>query len=328
MKIFRTIMVCILAVPLLASLMLFSMALFAPRNAASSHDLVAARKGFSTMLIPNRLKADGPPEQPPVGVFRLVRYTSPAGKLAAYLTPPPGSPGGRRPAVIWLKGGWGGIGSFLWDRESGQSPTCFRETGFVVMCPSFRGENDNPGRIEGFYGEVDDVLAAYGYLAGLPYVDPKRIYVAGHSTGGTLAVLTAMASGKPRAVFSFGGQLNAGSYFRVKGILGETPFNWLNSTEIRLRNPAEFAASIKTPLYCFEGEYSADNDGFSLMEKRARELGKPYTGYVVHHADHFDYLPVALCWLADVLQADRGEKFSAPVDTEKLQYLFNKTMRN
>lgn len=93
---------------------------------------------------------------------------------------------------------------------------------------------------------------------------------------------------RPTAVFSFGGQLNTSSYLRLKGMIGEMPFNWLNSTEIHLRNPAEFAASIKTPLYCFEGEDYADNDEFSLMEKSAGKLGKPFIGYIVLCADHFD----------------------------------------
>jgi dipeptidyl aminopeptidase/acylaminoacyl peptidase len=60
-----------------------------------------------------------------------------------------------------------------------------------MMFPSLRGGNDNPGRHGGFYGEVDDVLAAHDYLSRQPYVDPKRIYPGGHSTGGTLALLTA-----------------------------------------------------------------------------------------------------------------------------------------
>ena len=34
-----------------------------------------------------------------------------------------------------------------------------------------------------FYGELEDLDSAREYLASLPYVDPKRIYVVGHSTG-------------------------------------------------------------------------------------------------------------------------------------------------
>lgn len=55
-----------------------------------------------------------------------------------------------------------------------------------------RGENGNPGHFEFFYGEAEDAVAAGRYLATLPRVDPKRIYITGHSAGGTLALLAAM----------------------------------------------------------------------------------------------------------------------------------------
>lgn len=53
------------------------------------------------------------------------------------------------------------------------------------MIPSFRGEDRNPGSYEMFYGELEDLDAAYDWLAKQPWVDPDRIYLAGHSTGGT-----------------------------------------------------------------------------------------------------------------------------------------------
>lgn len=55
-----------------------------------------------------------------------------------------------------------------------------------MMFPSLRGGNDNPGVKEGFLAEVDDVLAAADFLGKQNYVDPGRIYLGGHSTGGTL----------------------------------------------------------------------------------------------------------------------------------------------
>ena len=73
-----------------------------------------------------------------------------------------------------------------------------------MMFPSLRGGNDNPGKKEGFLGEVNDVLAASEFLSRQEYVDPDRIYLGGHSTGGTLALLVAASTDKYRAVFSFG----------------------------------------------------------------------------------------------------------------------------
>jgi dipeptidyl aminopeptidase/acylaminoacyl peptidase len=63
-----------------------------------------------------------------------------------------------------------------------------------------RGGNDNPGRREGFLGEVDDVLAAADHLSKLPHIDPTQIYLGGHSTGGTLALLVAECSNTSIAI--------------------------------------------------------------------------------------------------------------------------------
>ena len=140
---------------------------------------------------------EGPPDQPPPKVFSLVRYKSPAGDLAAYLTPDRGD-GAKHPAIVWITGGdCNSIGDVWKDapRKNDQTASAYRKAGIVLMFPSLRGGNDNPGRREGFLGEVDDVLAAADYVAAQPYVDPRRIYLGGHSTGGTLAMLVAEVVG-------------------------------------------------------------------------------------------------------------------------------------
>jgi acetyl esterase/lipase len=43
-----------------------------------------------------------------------------------------------------------------------------------------------------FYDEVDDVLAAARFLANQLGVDPTQLFLAGHSVGGTTALLAAM----------------------------------------------------------------------------------------------------------------------------------------
>ena len=85
-----------------------------------------------------------------------------------------------------------------------QSASAYRKAGLVMMFPTLRGGNTDTGDKEFFFGEVDDILAAAEHLAGLPYVDAAHIYLGGHSTGGTLALLTAEASTRFKAVFAFG----------------------------------------------------------------------------------------------------------------------------
>ena len=182
--------------------------------------LMADRAGHVTAWQESSFEAAGEPDSPPEGVFDLISYPAPAGDLAAYLTPAP-KDGQRRPAVVWAKGGFGGIGSYFWEEASpsdDQSARAFREAGLVLMCPSWRGENANPGRFESFYGEVNDLLAAIDYVKTLPYVDPERVYLGGHSTGGTMVLLAATAGAEVRATFSFGGAPGSGRRIRASSI--------------------------------------------------------------------------------------------------------------
>ena len=163
-------------------------------------NLAEARKGFRTKLVPQRGDKE-PVEDPPAGVFRLVKYDAPVGQLPAYLTPDPRD-GKKHPAIVWITGYDCNTINDVWsaaDREDDDTGSAYRKAGIVMMFPSLRGGNDNPGAKEGFLGEVDDVLAAADFLAKQPYVDPARIYLGGHDTGGTLVLLVAECSDRFRA---------------------------------------------------------------------------------------------------------------------------------
>jgi predicted esterase len=97
--------------------------------------------------------------------------------------------------------------------NTGLSPSASTlQFSWAMMFPSLRGGNDNPGVKEGFWSEVDDVLAATDYLAQQDFVDPQRIYLGGHSSGGTPVLLAAECSDRYRAVFSFGPAASAAGY--------------------------------------------------------------------------------------------------------------------
>lgn len=231
--------------------------------------LVDARRGFQTKLL--RQQAIGvPAEPPPAGVFDLVSYPAPLGRNAAYVSPRPAG-SGKHPAVIWLVGGFSNsIGDFLWipaERANDQSASGFRAAGVVTMFPSLRGGNENPGHLETFFGEVDDVLAAAKFLASLDYVDPSRIYLGGHSTGGTLALLVAAAAGdRFRAVFSLGPVED------VTGYGDEVlPFDLKNPKEGQLREPQRWLADIRCPTFVFEGTKAPANvASLRALQRRSR----------------------------------------------------------
>ncbi len=176
---------------------------------AGDQSLADARRGHDAGVVGRSQSDDAPP--PPVGAFDLVRYPAPPGDLAAYLTPAPkGS--AKHPAIVWIGGGDSAAIGDMWtaqDPTNDQSASAFRKAGIVLMVVSLRGGNDNPGEREGLYGEVDDVKAAGDYVARLSYVDPARIYLGGHSTGGTLVLLTMATTTQFRAAFAFGPMANA-----------------------------------------------------------------------------------------------------------------------
>ena len=214
--------------------------------------LAEARHGFKTQLV-SQEKDGTPAPTPPAGMFRLVKYKSPGGEMAAYLTALPKDKK-KHPAIVWIAGGFdNSIGDGFWrgaKPENDQTADAFWKAGVITLYPSFRGGNDNSGFREILFGEVDDALAAAEFLAKQDGVDPHRIYLGGHSTGGTMALLTAAATTTPerfRAVFAFG-PIDDVSHYRQK-----LPFDTNNPREVELRSPINWLHSIRIPLFAFEG---------------------------------------------------------------------------
>lgn len=209
--------------------------------------LPEVRKGYSTKVHVPPAHA-GAAAAPPPSTLELVRYAAPLGPLPAYVTPKP-KDGARHPAIVWLLGGVSnGIGD-VWSpqpRENDQSAKAFRDAGLVVMYPARRGGNDDDHPREVLYGEVDDVLAATAHLAKLDYGDPARIYLGGHSTGGTLALLAAEMGGPFRAVIAFGPVADVRGY-------GRETFPSDDDDEAVMRSPGAFVHCIHVPTLVVEG---------------------------------------------------------------------------
>ncbi len=265
--------------------------------AAKPTTLAEARRGFVTQAPENASRGE-PAPPPPKGVLDLVHYPSPVGPLAAYVTPR-ANDGKRRAAIVWIVGGFeNDIDGTAWkpqSRENDQSARAFREAGVALMLPSLRGGNDNAGRRETLYGEVDDVIAARDWLAQQDGVDPERIYLGGHSTGGTLALLIAETTNKFRAVFSFGPVARAESYASYAPVLADP-------RERHLRSPLHFMASIRTPTFIIEGSESANVRYLPDLARAAD--GAPVKTFHVDHADHFNILAPVTALLAKKILAD------------------------
>jgi alpha/beta superfamily hydrolase len=270
-------------------------------GATAKSTLADARRGFATRIIATGDR-EPPLPAPPPGVLNVIRYKSPVGELAAYVSPDPGD-GAKHPAIVWITGGdCNSIGE-MWaerPRSNDQSAAAYRKAGIVTMFPSLRGGNDNPGRREGFYGEVDDVIAAADYLAGLPYVDPARLYLGGHSTGGTLAMLVAETSIKFRAVFAFGPVQD------VRGYGGDFIYHDpSNPKEAELRAPGRWLDSVKSPLFVIEGVDGSSNIA-DLKVMQASNRNRMIQFLAVPGKDHFNILAPANELIASKILADTG----------------------
>src|SRR5579883_2120046 len=231
-------------------------------NPEGTMSLADARKGFTTKLKKNYNAKEEVPE-PPAKIFRKVQYESPAGKLAAYVSPDP-KDDKKHPAIIWITGGDCNTIGDVWGAAkpgNDQSARQYREAGIVMMFPSLRGGNENPGSEENFYGEVDDVLAAADYLAKLDYVDPTRIYLGGHSTGGTLALLVAESTDRFRAVFAFGPVDDVSGYGSK-----DLTFDLKNPREVQLRSPIHWLDSIHSPVFVFEGSSQGNGEALQTLK--------------------------------------------------------------
>src|SRR3989475_2769994 len=84
------------------------------------------------------------------------------------------------------------------------SAAVFAQRGYVVVLPlrrgfgttggefaEYTGSCSHPDYLGGEQAAAEDVMAAYEYARALPYVDPHRMILAGHSAGGMVAPFTA-----------------------------------------------------------------------------------------------------------------------------------------
>lgn len=283
-------------------------------NSTPGIPLTQARQGFVTKILCTEYERT-PIAQPPASHFQLVSYESPVGPLGAYLSPEP-SDGKKHPVIIWITGGECNTIGDVWSNQvpsSDQSASDYRAAGILMMFPSLRGGNDNPGVIEGFYGEVDDVIAAANYLSKLDYVDPTRIYLGGHSTGGTLALLVAESSTQFRAVFAFG------PADEVKWYDPEyLPYDTSNRREEELRSPIHWLATISTPTFVIEG---TEGNIVSLNALASESSNNKLTCIEVARRDHFNVLGHSNRLIAQKILADTGPTCNISLTVDELRFL-------
>jgi len=230
-------------------------------------DYAEARKTFRTQLTRR-----GPSPQQferlraPVGAVAMP-YQSGDLRLTAIVGPTANN-GVKKPAVVFLHGGFA-YGDSPGDSDWEMSKP-YRDAGFVVMTPVLRGENGQPGNFTLYYDEVNDVLAATEAFAKLPNVDGTRIYIAGHSAGATLSILTVMTSKRFRAAASLSGMMDQSYLRQERSAL--VCFDISNDREIQMRSPVAYATSFKCPARLYFGNveqlHQPNNQRTAVLARR------------------------------------------------------------
>lgn len=284
----------------------------AQKEAPREQSFAEAHDAFQTTLVEKNSDNDPIPD-PPEGFFDLVQYPSKVGDLAAYVSSDPGD-GKKHPLIIWVVGGWGnGIDDFPWCYpawDDDQTGSAFWQAGVLMMYPSFRGGNGNPGNYEALFGEVDDIVSAYDYAASLPYVDPDRIYLGGHSTGGTRALLAAEYTDKFRAVFGFGA-VDKIEYHNNSQFTFDTD----NEEEYRMRSPIYWLDSVRTPTFLIEGS-GGNSSNLKNIERTSKN--ENIHCYIMEGQDHFSVLAPLTRVLAQKILSDTGAECNIAVTQEEL----------
>lgn len=247
-----------------------------------SRDYAGERKSFRTHLVkPGPAPDDGESLTEPPAEVQLTTYRSGKLELLAWRSAPRGK--GKRPAVLVLHGG-NAMGRGHWDLAEP-----YVRAGYVALVPSVRGENGQAGAFSGFYDEVDDVLAAGRKLAAEPDVDPARLFLAGHSIGGTLTMLAAMTGTLFRGASPLSGSPNAFAFFNRYP--EDVRFDATNPREFQMRSAVCYATSFKCPtLIQHSGTPAQAGPIADLTASRARAAGLKVESISVP-GDHFTAIP-------------------------------------
>jgi pimeloyl-ACP methyl ester carboxylesterase len=189
------------------------------------------------------------------------------------------------------------------EAESWTATQPFRDAGYLVMTPTVRGENGQLGTFAMYYDEVDDVIQAAQLLRRQTFVDPNRLFVAGRSVGGTLALLAAELYPNFASATSISGSPDQALYLKyANGANRNAPFDLGDPPEVELRSPLAYAGSIKRPVRLLYGMVEAYYTFTApLMAEIARSRGGDAQTVAVE-GDHISNEPKSIKLALDFFQ--------------------------
>ncbi len=230
-----------------------------------------------------------PPATLPTATNTLVVPTPTPGPTRIEVTFPSGDLQLR--GYIWKPGGDGPFPAVLWNHGSGKDAEMgyypmiwpvFVKAGYVLFIPWRRGQGQSPGTwmddvvksappnqrnklVVQLHETVElaDQLAGLAYLKTLPYVDPKRIAVAGWSYGGIQSLLGAEANVGYRAAVDCAG----------------AALSWEGNPDLRERL-VRAVQKINIPVFLLQAENDASTDPTQTLSAEFKRLGKPYKAMI------------------------------------------------
>jgi hypothetical protein len=145
--------------------------------------------------------------------------------------------------------------------------------------------------------------------------------MAGHSTGGTMALLTAASAPFLRATFSLGGAPDLANVLRNGGY-ENIPFDKSIDAEVRFRSPGEWVAFMRSPVFYFEGAKSFYVPDAKWMEAAAMRQGVELHSYIIERNDHFTIVAPLVKAIAQKIQNDTGPQINISFSADELKDIF------
>ncbi len=230
----------------------------------------------------------------PEGITQVL-YPSGSLTLKAWLAKPRNAQS-TAPAVVYFHGG------FAFGTEEFSDCQPFLDAGFVVMIPTFRGENGNPGTFELLYGEVEDAQEAVLWLASQPDINKNRIYTFGHSIGGGISALLSLWDDIPvRIGGSSGGLYPKDVFYGWKDFV---PFDLNSEKETSLRLLIGNIRFMKRRHIAYLGREDSLANVIPAAEAEIKQSGAPLTIKTVA-GDHFSSLEPAVSSFTEIMKSDK-----------------------
>jgi dipeptidyl aminopeptidase/acylaminoacyl peptidase len=221
--------------------------------------------------------------------FYSIVYMSGGLKVRGRLIVPAGACADRRkckplPGVVFNHGGVDGVPKPLMKRAEQLA-----ESGYIVLAPSYRGEDGSEGEVEVAAGEVDDVLNAAAVLRAMPEADPKRIGMIGASHGGIITLLAIERDHTLSAAVCAYGVTNTFTWYKYLVESGHDVTDPLSvkmygkgpedrPEAFRRRAPALDAQLISTPLLLLYGDKDT-----TVPASQGRELADAIDRAGIHY---------------------------------------------